>query len=142
MRLLLSALAALGAGLVSAHPCVVRDIDVPNRPYAALRGCTVLNLGREPHGAERQMGDGGAFALARALATEEGREVSHVSLYGQGIGVAGAAELAEMLKTRASPRLSIAPNTAPARPALHPTARPCLPCVRRPVDRIARPVGE
>ena len=101
MRLHVSALAALALGLAGAHPCTVKDIDKPGRPYAALRGCTVLNLGREPDGADKRMGDSGAFALARALASEEGRGVSHVSLYGQGIGPAGAAELAEMLKTRA-----------------------------------------
>ena len=113
MRLHVSALAALALGLAGAHPCTVKDIDKPGRPYAALRGCTVLNLGREPDGADKRMGDSGAFALARALASEEGRGVSHVSLYGQGIGAAGAAELAEMLKTRACPALSHSTRLAP-----------------------------
>jgi hypothetical protein len=40
--------------------------------------------------------------LAAMLGTADGKEVTQVTLYGQGIGTAGAAELAEMLKTHPS----------------------------------------
>ena len=43
-----------------------------------------------------------AFDLARALAGHDGAAVSHVDLSGQAIGVAGAAEMAETLKSHAS----------------------------------------
>ena len=63
-----------------------------------LNGCTELGLDYLAGDSHPPLGDEGAFLLARALASPEGRKVAKLSLVGQSIGTAGAAELAETLK--------------------------------------------
>lgn len=70
----------------------------PNDKYH-LGECTELALGiADAANKGLAIGDMGAFTLARAL-NRGPSKVTHVSLFNQNIGLAGAAELAETLKT-------------------------------------------
>ena len=93
-------LTVLLASAAEAKVCGWGEIG-PTDDYHALltAGCSEVHLEHRPgmKGHEKQIGDLGAWKLARELVND--RSITKLTLVGQGIGPAGAAELAEMLKT-------------------------------------------